>query len=102
MHDNSMISGKSVLIIDDSEAVAGAIHNILSEKGLAVQTAHTAQAAIQNIRRQKPDLIILDIGLPDVNGYEFCRLLKKEPATRYIPVLMCTSLGTVEDKASGL
>jgi CheY-like chemotaxis protein len=79
-----------ILIIDDSEAAQIAFEQVFSSEGYAVKTAGTAEEGLQSIRKKAPDLIILDVELPDLLGTQLCEMLKKDPATRYIPILMCT------------
>jgi CheY-like chemotaxis protein len=79
-----------ILIIDDSEAAQIAFEQVFTNEGYAVTTAGTAEEGLQSIRKKAPDLIILDVQLPDILGTQLCEMLKKDPTTRYIPILMCT------------
>ena len=80
----------NILVIDDSEAAQIAFEQVLSHEGYVVTSALTAEEGLQSIRKEAPDLIVLDVQLPDVLGTDLCEILKKDPATRYIPILMCT------------
>src|SRR5579883_1953463 len=91
-----------VLIIDDSDATRMIEARALCRTGYSVIEAGTAEAGLKAIREQKPDMIVLDVGLPDVDGREFCRVLKEDPEFRYIPILMCTGHAQVSDRVAGL
>ena len=80
----------NILVIDDSEAAQIAFEQVLSHEGYVVTAALTAEEGLQSIRNKTPDLIVLDVQLPDVLGTDLCEILKNDPATRYIPILMCT------------
>jgi CheY-like chemotaxis protein len=80
----------NILVIDDSEAAQIAFEQVLSHAGFVVTSALTANEGLKSIRKKTPDLIILDVQLPDLLGTQLCEMLKNDPATRYIPILMCT------------
>ncbi|MFI5363087.1 MAG: response regulator transcription factor [Elusimicrobiota bacterium] len=89
----------NILVIDDSEAAQIAFEQVLSNEGYDVTAAGTAEEGLQSIRKKAPDLIVLDVQLPDILGTHLCEMLKNDPATRYIPILMCTGH---KDVAHGL
>jgi DNA-binding response OmpR family regulator len=72
------------------------------EKGFSVRAAHSGQEGLELACELKPQLILLDIGLPGFNGYELCRRLRRDPETREIPILMLTARVTESDKVLGL
>ncbi|MBD2125798.1 response regulator [Microcoleus sp. ZQ-A2] len=92
-----------ILHVDDNEANRYAVHRMLRRVGFNVIEAATGEAALELVAQAKPDLIILDVKLPDLNGFEVCRRLKANPATAFIPVLhLSASFVESRDKAQGL
>ena len=100
----SMPLSKSVILnVDDSEAARYAKSRILTLAGFTVIEAASGSAALYRAREDKPDLVLLDVKLPDINGLEVCRLLKADPATRAILVLQTSaSYIGVSDKIRAL
>ncbi len=88
-----MSRGK-ILIIDDSPTVIAISQHVLEEAQYIVFTAINGSQGLVKARNQKPDLIILDIVLPDLDGYKILELLKGDPHTSAIPVVVYTSLGS--------
>lgn len=86
---NSLLT---VLAVDDSEAYCYTVCKGLEANGFATFWAHNGTDALQLAARGKPDLIILDVNLPDVNGYEICRRLKADLSTRDIPVVFLSAI----------
>ncbi|WP_426103374.1 response regulator [Massilia sp. TSP1-1-2] len=96
-------SDSVILNVDDSEAARYAKTRILTHAGFKVIEAASGSAALYRAREDKPDLVLLDVKLPDINGLEVCRLLKADPATRAILVLqMSASYIGVADKIRAL
>ena len=94
---------KRVLIIEDDKDIVEAVrYNLEKEKGFSVLAAHSGDEGLQLAFEMKPHLIILDIGLPGMNGYEICRQLRRDPQTRDVPILILTARGTESDKVLGL
>ncbi len=92
-----------ILNVDDHEMCRYAISRLLENSNFRVTEAATGAEALRLARSERPDLVLLDVNLPDINGYEVCRRLKAEPATARIPVLHITaSYLTGPDKARGL
>jgi PAS domain S-box-containing protein len=93
----------TILNVDDNEGCRYAVSRILELNEFTVKEAATGAEALRLARTEQPDLVLLDINLPDLNGYEVCRRLKAEPATSRIPVLHITaSYLTPSDMARGL
>lgn len=86
----------SILVIDDHERIVKAIQVVLEKKGFDVLTAPNGWTGLKLAREEKPDLIILDIMMPVMDGYEVCRRLGSEPDTAAIPVLMLSGKGRIE------
>jgi putative two-component system response regulator len=92
----------SILVVDDNEANAGLMCELLEGRGYVVRTASSAEAAAAEVRRLAPDLILLDVVMPGKSGYDLCRELKGDPATRLIPVVMITGLSARQDRLTGI
>ena len=88
-----------VLIVDDDPSVSLLLRHVLSHEGFAVEASYDGLDALKRIQLDPPDLILLDVGLPGVEGDEVCRRLKSDPATRLIPVVVITG-GDARDKAA--
>jgi two-component system NtrC family sensor kinase len=106
-----MTNKANILIVDDEVETVDMISFLLESQGYAVIPAYTGAEALEILQQgvQKPsrsrspiDLVILDIRIPDVDGYEICRVIKQDDHLKYIPVIMVTGLGSVEDTTKGL
>jgi putative two-component system response regulator len=91
-----------ILVVDDQPAIAGLMSQLLNMRGYDVVTAASAEEAEAEIRRQPPDLILSDVMMPGKSGYEMCRELKDNPATRLIPFVLITGLSDSGDKVRGI
>jgi len=88
---------KNVLLIEDSPSEAAKLQNYLEEEGFVVSCASSGEEAEIKLKRQKPDLILLDIILPGESGFELCRKLKAAPETQKIPIVLCSTKKTEVD-----
>ena len=95
------MAAKKALVVDDSTADLANIKNILSDAGCLVVTANNGREAIEKAKLEKPSIIFLDVVMPDMDGYEACRLLAADNATKGIPVVFVTSKGQKTDKVWG-
>lgn len=91
-----------ILVVDDQPGIAGLMSHLLSARGYDVITAANAEQAEAEVRRRTPDLILSDVMMPGKSGYEFCRGLKDNPATRLIPFVLITGLSDSGDKVRGI
>ena len=91
-----------ILVVDDDENIVELIQYNLTRSGYDVITAGDGQAALAAARKQLPDLVLLDLMLPGIDGLDVCRELKSDEATRGIPVIMLTARGEEADIVSGL
>jgi putative two-component system response regulator len=91
-----------ILVVDDNPGIATLMSQLLSMRGYEVVTAADAQQAEAEVRRQAPDLILSDVRMPGKSGYELCRELKSDPATRLIPFVLITGLVDSADKLQGI
>jgi len=92
---------KRILVVDDDEVQVKLLQGILSERGYEVLTSHEAAEGLQKAINDAPDLIILDVMMPIINGYNFCKLLKEEEKQKNIPIVMVTSRDDKEDISLG-
>jgi diguanylate cyclase (GGDEF)-like protein len=90
-----------ILVVDDQPTNIQTLHQVLKEE-CDVSMATSGEQAIAFCQRRAPDLVLLDIMMPGIDGYEVCRRLKADPATRDIPVIFVTSRDNVEDETRGL
>jgi sigma-B regulation protein RsbU (phosphoserine phosphatase) len=90
------------LIAEDSRIQAKVLETRLTEAGYVVQVAHDGAAAVEAVRKRQPDIIISDIEMPRMTGYEFCRTVKHDPALCHIPVILLSTLSEAEDIIKGL
>lgn len=89
---------ETILMVDDTPANLGVLVETLSGAGYALMVAEDGEEALAQTRRTTPDLILLDVMMPGLDGFETCRRLKAQPATRDIPVLFMTALHETADK----
>lgn len=92
----------TVLVVEDSHAQRAMISDLLKESGLKVTVATDGVEALEQIVRDCPDLVLLDIVMPRMNGYEVCRRLKADPKTQKVPIVMCSSKGEEFDRYWGM
>ena len=93
---------KNIFVVEDEEDILDLIRHNLAKEGFAVTTATDGQEAVKAMLRRPPDLVLLDLMLPGLDGLEVCRRLKKEPRTAAIPVLMVTAKDDESDVVTGL
>jgi two-component system CheB/CheR fusion protein len=91
-----------ILVVDDNVDGADMLALLLSDEGHEVRTAYTGREAMDAASRQRPDVIFLDIGLPELNGYEVARLLRADVTLSDTYIVAVTAYGTPADKAAAL
>jgi len=94
-----MISPSLILVVDDEPAIAETVEYALGEAGFRVILAETGEEALELAARRKPDLVILDVGLPDLSGFEVCREIRRASG---VPVLFLTARESEIDRVVGL
>ncbi|MFC1703894.1 response regulator transcription factor [Candidatus Omnitrophota bacterium] len=93
---------KKILIVDDSEFDREIMKRFLTKAGYDnLVLAETGEEGLQKARTEQPDLIVLDVMLPKLDGFKICRMLKFDEKYKDIPILMCTSLAREADEATG-
>jgi DNA-binding response OmpR family regulator len=93
------MSGNNILVVEDEAAIAEAVRARLTSEGYRVRIAHDGPDAIRSAAQEQPDLVVLDLMLPGMDGLEVCRELQK---TSWVPVLMLTARTDEADKVAGL
>ena len=83
---------KKILFVDDEPVVATLMKNRIGSHGFLVETAHDGVSGLEKAKTWQPDLILLDIAMPGMDGYETCRRLKAEKTTAHIPVVLFTAM----------
>ena len=90
-----------ILIVEDEESLLKLESILLTSKGYDVRGVPNGLAALEAISQEPPDLVLLDIMLPEMDGFEVCRHIKENEATRHIPVIMLTAKKSREDMSRG-
>lgn len=93
---------KPVLIVDDDEDQRTVMGLLLRRQGHEVITAENGEVALEKVRREDPGLVLLDVNMPGINGFEVCRRIKSNPATRLTPVVLVTTLSAIQDRVRGI
>ncbi len=91
-----------ILVVDDEEDLLELIEYNLAKEGYRVTCVGTGEDALREARANPPDLIVLDLLLPNVDGLEVCKLLKNDPRTKHVPIVMLTAKGDEADMVTGL
>ncbi len=92
---------RTILIVDDTPANVSVLYEHLSGHGFKVLVSESGESALPQIRYAQPDLVLLDVMMPGIDGFEVCRRLKHHPETRTIPVIFMTALDDAEHKVRG-
>ena len=93
---------KTILIVDDSPTERHVLSELLTSNGYQVITAENGEEGIAKAKAEMPDLVIMDVVMPGLNGYQATRTLTRDESTKHIPVIVCTSKGQETDKIWGL
>jgi twitching motility two-component system response regulator PilH len=92
----------TVLIVDDSQTLRQMLSDLLQKNGIKVIEATNGLEAKEQIQTKVPDLVITDLIMPQMNGYELCRWIKSEPTAQHIPVLICSTKSEEFDRYWGM
>lgn len=87
-----------ILVVDDSAADRNALESILGQASYLVTAVASGKEAIARAKSDKPDLIFMDVIMAEMDGFEACRIITKDPETKHIPVVFCTSKGQKADR----
>jgi putative two-component system response regulator len=91
-----------ILVVDDEPGNTALVSRLMERLGYEVAIATNGDAALEAVRRVSPDVILLDVNMPGLDGFEVCRRLKRDVATRLIPVVLLTGLAAIEDRVRGI
>ncbi len=93
---------KTILVVDDSPTERHVLVELLTKNGYKVITAENGEEGVEKAKKELPDLILMDVVMPGLNGYQATRTLTRDDATKHIPVIVCTSKGQETDRIWGL
>ena len=93
---------KNILVVDDSPTDRQYLTDLLAKNGYKVSAAASAEEALAKVKASKPDLVLMDVVMPGLNGFQATRALASDEATKHIPVIICTTKGQETDKIWGL
>ncbi len=96
------MSKEKILVIDDEETIANLVKDILEGEGFQVALAYDGEHALEKIRQSPPDLVILDLRLPGMSGYQVCQKIREDASFAHMPIIMLTAKGSTADKVIGL
>jgi DNA-binding response OmpR family regulator len=91
-----------ILCVDDERDVTDLVRFLLTRAGCEVEAAASGRAALAAVHARRPDLVLLDLMLPDIDGFGVCEILRREPETARIPVVMLTAWATNDAQSHGL
>ncbi|MGF1496076.1 MAG: PleD family two-component system response regulator [Elainellaceae cyanobacterium] len=92
----------TILIVDDSQTLRKMLSDLLRSNGMEVLEATNGSEAMQQIQDKSPDLVITDLIMPEMNGYELCRWIRNEPTVRTVPILICSTKSEEFDRYWGM
>ncbi len=93
---------ETILVVEDDEDIQQLVGYNLAKAGLQVLYAENGEQALAQVKRELPDLMVLDIMLPHLTGFEVCKILRKDPQTKNLPIIMLTAKGEENDVTTGL
>ena len=92
---------RTIMIVDDDVEIVNLFETQLLKEGFDVCEAFDGKSAIQSIQRAKPDLLVLDVNMPKMDGWEVCKKLRSDPTTKYIPIIFLTAKNEASDRIQG-
>ena len=92
-----METKEKILVIDDLESIVNMLDQLLSSAGYNILKAHSGKEGLAALKKDKPDLILLDVEMPEMDGYQTCASIRKDPANDSIPIIMLTVKSQVSD-----
>jgi class 3 adenylate cyclase len=96
------VTAAKILVVDDTPSNVKLLADVLGAKGYAVVTAASGAEALEAIERERPDLVLLDVMMPGMSGYDVCRKIRANPATTMLPVVMVTALDPGQERVKGI
>jgi putative two-component system response regulator len=99
---NDQAKSSTILVVDDDPAIVHLLRRLLSAQGYIVESVPDGPSAVCAVRERPPDVVLLDVLLPGMTGYDVCRQLKHDPATRLLPVVLISGLSEQAQRVEGL
>ncbi len=93
---------KKILVVDDSATERHIIGELLTKQGFEVSFAESGEMGVAKAKQERPDLVMMDVVMPGMNGFQATRAIAKDPETQQIPVLLCTTKDQETDKIWGM
>ncbi len=93
---------RRILVVDDEPNIALSLNYLMERAGYSVRIAADGEEAIEAVKEAPPDLILLDVNMPKMNGYEVCELVRANPQWKHIPIVMLTAKGRDIEREKGL
>jgi twitching motility two-component system response regulator PilH len=100
--DGKSMAIRKILIVDDSPTERHVLNDMLTKAGYEVVASDNGEDAIQKAKSVRPDLILMDVVMPGLNGFQATRAISRDPDTRAIPIILCTSKSQETDKIWGM
>src|SRR2546422_10033964 len=97
-----MTTPAKILVVDDTPQNVKLLADLLAVKGYAVVTASSGAQALEKVGKEQPDLVLLDVVMPEMSGYEVCRQIRDSPVTAMLPVVMVTALDPMQERVKGI
>src|SRR5512135_263555 len=97
-----MNSPAKILVVDDTPRNVKLLADLLAVKGYNVVTAASGREALAQLEAERPDLVLLDVVMPEMSGYEVCRKIRESSSTAMLPVIMVTALDPAEERVNGI
>jgi len=97
-----MTTQAKILVVDDTPQNVKLLADLLAVKGYAVATASSGAEALEKVEKEQPDLVLLDVVMPEMSGYEVCRQIRDNRATAMLPVVMVTALDPAQERVKGI
>lgn len=97
-----MSAAKKILVVDDEPNIALSLEFLMKKAGFAVEVARDGREALERLERDPPDLVLLDVMIPEIDGFELCEHIRSRPEWRHIKVVMLTARGQESERSRGL